>query len=144
MADKQLRTRRVERSKLKDLGDWWQWVGVRKNEKTSHGNTRISLLNGSGCGAAINSSLPPQPCPSNFSSNLSSSVCTLLHISQFLFLICIQVNLRLENLGEHISCLRWSSAANNITSLVLRFVKDQFDDYRESTIGGQQTCFMLL
>lgn len=26
------------------------------------------------------------------------------------------------------------------SSLVLRFVKDQFDDYRESTIGGK--CFV--
>ena len=25
------------------------------------------------------------------------------------------------------------------SSLVLRFVKDQFDDYRESTIGGEFT-----
>jgi hypothetical protein len=24
----------------------------------------------------------------------------------------------------------------DLSSLVLRFVKDQFDDYRESTIGG--------
>ena len=52
-------------------------------------------------------------------------------------LICIQANLRLENLGEFIICMHRSSAANNLTSLVLRFVKDQFDDYRESTIGGQ-------
>jgi hypothetical protein len=32
-------------------------------------------------------------------------------------------------------------------SLVLRFVKDQFDDYRESTIGGMyhlKTSFLLL
>lgn len=52
-------------------------------------------------------------------------------------LICIQVNLQLESLGEPSTCLRRSTAANNLTSLVLRFVKDQFDDYRESTIGGQ-------
>lgn len=26
-------------------------------------------------------------------------------------------------------------------SLVLRFVKDQFDDYRESTIGGERVSF---
>ena len=52
-------------------------------------------------------------------------------------LMCIQANLLLENLGEPIICMLWSSVANDVTSLVLRFVKDQFDDYRESTIGGQ-------
>jgi len=26
---------------------------------------------------------------------------------------------------------------SSVSSLVLRFVKDQFDDYRESTIGGE-------
>ena len=31
----------------------------------------------------------------------------------------------------------------NAASLVLRFVKDQFDDYRESTIGGTLlTCLI--
>ena len=28
-------------------------------------------------------------------------------------------------------------ARSSVSSLVLRFVKDQFDDYRESTIGGE-------
>lgn len=34
-------------------------------------------------------------------------------------------------------CYRSEGSPNCLVSLVLRFVKDQFDDYRESTIGGE-------
>lgn len=44
-------------------------------------------------------------------------------------------------------CIRVPSPQLTRNSLVLRFVKDQFDDYRESTIGGMcpvQTCVLLM
>lgn len=39
----------------------------------------------------------------------------------------------------YLSCTGYNSHSMAF-SLVLRFVKDQFDDYRESTIGGTPCC----
>lgn len=48
-----------------------------------------------------------------------------------------QVNPQWASLGEHNHSRRSVRILNPAISLVLRFVKDQFDDYRESTIGGK-------
>lgn len=51
-------------------------------------------------------------------------------------LTLVQASRRSANQGTALAQNRRANSLTTAISLVLRFVKDQFDDYRESTIGG--------
>ena len=80
----------------------------------------------------------PSSCPSSFNSNSSSWVRTLAYRDTPKVLTLHHRRIRGRKVevrtlrSHHHGVLR-----RQLSSLVLRFVKDQFDDYRESTIGGQ-------
>lgn len=84
-------------------------------------------------------------CPSSFSSSLFFSVST--YCDSIGALLVSHLSIRRVGSREIKVCRKTREICSpslthaSVCSLVLRFVKDQFDDYRESTIGGMITRY---